>query len=65
MVTMLTSCPWCNELNFGERANCKCCGHETHKPRLDCQCQQCLLRKQVDVDQNQAKQNSARAPFGI
>jgi hypothetical protein len=59
---MLTKCPWCSELNFGERPYCKSCGHESYKSRLDCQCRHCLLRKEVVLSRwNQAEENSAKA----
>ena len=51
---MLNKCPWCAELNFGNRPNCKCCGHETHKSRIECECLQCFVRKQTDSSRNRS-----------
>ena len=46
---MLTTCPWCKEFSFGQRRNCKSCGHETYKSRLEYRCWYCSIRKQLDV----------------
>ena len=46
---MLTTCPWCKELNFGRRAYCKLCGRETHEALPDFRCRKNSIRKSVEV----------------
>lgn len=44
------SCSWCHASNPTTATYCKCCGHEVGKPRMGCQCPQCVNRKKRFVD---------------
>jgi hypothetical protein len=35
------SCSWCHTLNDLRASTCRTCGHDAHRPRMQCMCPQC------------------------